>query len=236
MGCGSPFQFQLEAPPFQFKYEQDWWKEFGRGINHICWVVSDAERSYDQLLTDGAIAMQEFTRFPTYDGFVAADPEGTWVEIMEYTTPQKVPQFVAEPVGLEGMQLFGGGILVRDLIAMQTWYEHALGLSTVFEQIDGDQGLIYMADSDYHPQTHNIVLKLSTPNTAAEIEGFERNGPHISALLYLAIDVAGAVKKADEAGLDLVSKPEIDDRTGVLTAVLREPNGNLIEIRKPFKS
>ena len=86
LGCGGrAYQVQIEAPPFQFEYERNWWADHGRGYNHICWITSDARASMEQLLANGATEVMPFEEFPTYDGFVVHDPEGRWVEIMEYT-------------------------------------------------------------------------------------------------------------------------------------------------------
>ncbi len=80
LGCGGrAFQIQLEAPPYQFKYEQDWYAKHGNGYNHICWIVSDARKAFEQLQADGATVMQEFQPFPPYGGMVMADPEGRWI-------------------------------------------------------------------------------------------------------------------------------------------------------------
>ena len=48
LGCGSGFQIQMESPPFQFKYEQEWHKEHGSGVNHICWIVPNAKATVDR--------------------------------------------------------------------------------------------------------------------------------------------------------------------------------------------
>jgi catechol 2,3-dioxygenase-like lactoylglutathione lyase family enzyme len=232
--CGSPFQFQLEAPPFQFKYEQEWWKKYGRGYNHICWRVNDAKASFDQLLRDGASICQEYTVFPTYNGFVLADPEGTWVEIMEYTTNLQIPQVVSGPIGLEGLRLFGTGLLVKNLRSMERWYAGALGLRTIFESVEGKEGMVYMAAPDYNPVQSNIVLQIATPSTQEECRQFERFGSQIAVIMYLADNVPMAWESALGAGLEPISEPAVDTRTGVLTAWIREPNGNPLLVRAPF--
>ena len=65
LGCGGrAFQIQLEAPPYQFTYEQNWYAKHGNGYNHICWVVNNARESFEQLQADGATVMQEYQPFP----------------------------------------------------------------------------------------------------------------------------------------------------------------------------
>lgn len=234
LGCGSPFQFQLEAPPFQFGYERNWWDRHGRGYNHICWVVDRAKASFDQLVDAGVAVMQEYTEFPTYNGFVVADPEGTWIEIMEYTTRFEVSQFVSRPAGVEGLSLFGSMLLVRDLRAMERWYVETLGLRNVYEQVDGDAGLVYLADHTYHPVERNTVLQLATPHTAELRQRFDQHGPQVSVMSYLAEDVPAAWQSAQDAGMESIAEPTVDEWTGVVRAWIREPNGNPLEIREPF--
>ena len=234
MGCGSPFQFQLEAPPFQFEYERNWWTKHGRGYNHICWVVDDAKASYNQLRAAGASVMQAYTEFPVYKGFVLGDPEGTWIEIMEYTTRFEVSQFVARPAGLEGLSLFGVTLLVRDLRCMERWYCETMGLRNVYERVDGSEGVMYLADYTYDPLERNTVLQMATPHTPELRQRFDQFGPQVGVMSYLALDVPAAYQSALEAGMDGISEPAADERTGALTAWIHEPNGNPVEIREPF--
>ena len=99
LGCGGrAYQVQIEAPPFQFEYERNWWRDHQRGYNHICWITSDARASMEQLLANGATEVMPFEEFPTYDGFVVHDPEGRWIEIMEYTDDTfRVQEFTHAP-------------------------------------------------------------------------------------------------------------------------------------------
>jgi len=112
LGCGGrAYQIQIEAPPFQFEYERNWWADHGRGYNHICWITSDARASMEQLLANGATEVMPFEEFPTYDGFVVHDPEGRWVEIMEYTDDTfRVQEFTNAPSGECGLQMVGNAL------------------------------------------------------------------------------------------------------------------------------
>ena len=107
LACGSAFQVQLESPPFQFEYERNWAERHGSGLNHICWIVDSAKASYDHLLANGCEPAQEYTEFGVYNGFVAKDPEGRWIEIMEYVGDFKTPDVEFRPFGIPGLQMFG---------------------------------------------------------------------------------------------------------------------------------
>ena len=108
LACGAPFQMQLEAPPYQFEYERKWFAEHDSGINHICWIVPNALDTVDHLESNGATVAMPYEEFGgTYNGFVAIDTEGRWVEIMEYVGGFKTPDVEFYPVGHVGLQTLG---------------------------------------------------------------------------------------------------------------------------------
>jgi len=238
LGCGGrAFQIQLEAPPYQFKYEQNWYKAHGNGYNHICWVTGDARASYEQLQAEGATIVQELETFPTYLGFVCKDPEGRWIEIMEYTDPFfRVQEFTNAPSGECGLQMIGCIEVCNDVAAMLRWYEKALDLHVIQEYRNSDETVIYMSDKDYNPQARNTLFVLTTARTEEDRKGFNEHGPFISSLLYQAHDIQRAYKDALWAGMgEFSGDPTVDPLTGALTARLVEPSGNIIELRNIFK-
>jgi len=119
LACGSGFQIQMESPPFQFKYEQAWHAEHGSGINHICWVVPDAKATVDYLMSNGCTTRMEYEEFGVYRGYVCADPEGRWIEIMDYIGDFKTPDVEFRPIGIPGLQLFGVTQLTENLGALE---------------------------------------------------------------------------------------------------------------------
>ena len=236
LGCGGrAFQIQLEAPPYQFKYEQEWYKRHGNAYNHICWITNDARASYEQLQAAGATVVMEFEHFPTYDGFVVADPEGRWVEIMEYTHPVfRVQEFTNQPAGECGLRMIGFEETVLDLDAMTRWYTEALDLHQMFAAKDGPGGVVYLSDRHFDADSRNTVMALATPCTEAERARLEERGPYISAIIYQARDVKKAYEDALWAGMEEVSPPDRDPLTGVFTARIQEPSGNEIVLRETF--
>jgi catechol 2,3-dioxygenase-like lactoylglutathione lyase family enzyme len=233
LGCGGrSFQIQLEAPPYQFKYEQDWYAKFGNGYNHICWIVNDARKSFEQLQADGATVMQEFQPFPTYDGFVMADPEGRWIEIMEYTHDRfRVQEFTNQPAGECGLRMIGFVEIVNDLEAMSDWYQKALDLRVLSKHGNGS-GCVQLVDKFHDPRERNTLMVLSTARNDVERAAVAANGPYISTILYEAADLDQAVEDATWAGMEPVFAAAEDPWTGARTAFLREPSGNLIELRE----
>jgi catechol 2,3-dioxygenase-like lactoylglutathione lyase family enzyme len=193
LGCGGrAFQIQLEAPPYQFKYEQNWYAKHGNGYNHICWVVNNARESFEQLQADGATVMQEYQPFPTYDGFVMSDPEGRWIEIMEYTHPNfRVQEFTNQPAGECGLRMIGFIEIVRDLQAMTDWYQRALDLRVLNSNGNGSGGSVELVDKYYDAGERNTVMILSDASTDEEKASLARTGPYISAILYEALALSG---------------------------------------------
>ena len=234
LGCGGrAFQIQLEAPPYQFKYEQNWYAKHGNGYNHICWVVNNARESFEQLQADGATVMQEYQPFPTYDGFVMSDPEGRWIEIMEYTHPNfRVQEFTNQPAGECGLRMIGFVEIVRDLQAMTDWYQRALDLRVLSSRGNGSGGSVELVDKYYEAGERNTLMILSDAQTDEEKVSLAKTGPYISAILYEALDLDRAVEDAEWAGMEVVSGIGTDEHSGARMARLREPSGNLIHLRE----
>jgi catechol 2,3-dioxygenase-like lactoylglutathione lyase family enzyme len=239
MGCGGrAYQIQIEAPPFQFEYERRWWADHGRGYNHICWVTSDARASMEQLLANGATEVMPFEEFPTYDGFVVHDPEGRWIEIMEYTDEYfRVQEFTHAPAGECGLEIIGNAEVCEDLDASVGWYQDVMGMRVLEEFGSGNGRVVYMTDKDYDPVERNTVFVLQNAREDFEVAHQAEHGPYISAIVYQAANVQRAFDDASWAGMKPLKAPEIDPVTGALTGYLQEPCGdNVILLREPYRS
>jgi len=232
LGCGSAFQIQLEAPPFQFEYERNWHDRHGSGLNHVCWIVNDAKATFEHLMANGCEPAQEYTEFGVYNGFVAKDPEGRWIEIMEYVGDFKTPDVEFRPFGIPGLQLFGVTQFTEDLAGQVAWYERVMGLRTIHGS--PAEGIVYLADGEYDAEHRNVAMILAEPRSVAEQAEYAKHGPLIGGINYQAKDFARAVPDALAAGFEQVSAVATDDRTGLETAVLREPSGNLIYLREMY--
>ena len=182
---------------------------------------------------NGAIVMQEYQPFPTYDGFVMSDPEGRWIEIMEYTHPNfRVQEFTNQPAGECGLRMIGFIEIVRDLQAMTDWYQRALDLRVLNSNGNGAGGSVELVDKYYDAGERNTVMILSDASTDEEKASLARTGPYISAILYEALDLDRAVEDAEWAGMEVVSEISADEHSGGRMARLREPSGNLIHLRE----
>lgn len=237
LGCGGrAYQIQIEAPPFQFEYERNWWADHGRGYNHICWITSDARASMDQLLANGATEVMPFEEFPTYDGFVVHDPEGRWVEIMEYTDDTfRVQEFTNAPSGECGLQMVGNGEICADVEGMRAWYQDVMGMHVIDEFTSNGYREVVMADKDYDSAERRSLFVLHNARHDFEKEHLAKHGPYISSIIYQAKDVDRAWEDALWAGMKELQAPEKDPLTGLKTAYLSEPcGGNVLALTEPY--
>lgn len=237
LGCGGrAYQIQIEAPPFQFEYERKWWSDHGRGYNHICWVTSDARASMDQLLANGAKEVMPFEEFPTYDGFVVHDPEGRWIEIMEYTDDTfRVQEFTHAPSGECGLEMVGNVEVCRDVNAMTRWYQDVMDLRVLETFADGENQVIVMSDNDYDPVERRSLFILQNARHDFEQEQMAEHGPYISSIIYQARDIDRAYEDAVWAGMEALRGIDTDPLTGLRTAYLREPcGGNVIMLTEHY--
>jgi catechol 2,3-dioxygenase-like lactoylglutathione lyase family enzyme len=237
LGCGGrAYQVQIEAPPFQFEYERNWWADHGRGYNHICWITSDARASMEQLLANGATEVMPFEEFPTYDGFVVHDPEGRWVEIMEYTDDTfRVQEFTNAPSGECGLQMVGNSEVCQDVEAMKDWYVNVMDMRVIDEfRVNGHHEVV-MTDGDYDRDERRSLFVLHNARHDFEKAHLEKHGPYISAIIYQAKNMDRAWEDALWAGMQELSPPAEDALTGLRTAYLREPcGGNVIALTEEY--
>jgi len=231
LACGAPFQMQLEAPPYQFEYERKWFAEHDSAINHICWIVPNALDTVEHLQSNGATVAMPYEEFGnSYNGFVAIDPEGRWIEIMEYVGHFKTPDVEFRPVGQRQLQTLGVVQLCTDLDSQVEWYTQVMGQQIIHDARSNNDGLVYLADKTYDGR--QCVSVLATPNTDAEFALMDRHGPVISSILYQAADLDGAWSDAVLAGFEEISAPAFDVRIGARTGYVREPAGSIVQIRE----
>jgi catechol 2,3-dioxygenase-like lactoylglutathione lyase family enzyme len=237
LGCGGrAYQVQIEAPPFQFEYERNWWSDHGRGYNHICWLTSNARASMGQLLANGATEVMPFEQFPTYDGFVVHDPEGRWIEIMEYTNDtMRVQEFTNAPSGECGLQMVGNSEVCKDVDVMKAWYQEVMGMRVLEEFRSNGHHEVVLTDAAYDKDERRSLFVLHNARHEFEKAHLKKHGPYISSIIYQAKDVARAWDDALWAGMQELQAPEMDPLTGLRTAYLREPcGGNVLTLTERY--
>jgi catechol 2,3-dioxygenase-like lactoylglutathione lyase family enzyme len=237
LGCGGrAYQVQIEAPPFQFEYERNWWADHGRGYNHICWLTSNARASMEQLLASGATEVMPFEEFPTYDGFVVHDPEGRWIEIMQYTNDtMRVQEFTNAPSGDCGLQMVGNSEVCADVPAMKDWYVNVMGMHVLDEFRSDTYHEVVLTDHAYDRNDRRPLFVLHNARHEFELTHMREHGPYISSIIYQAKSVERAWEDALWAGMDALQEPDRDPLTGLQTAYLREPcGGNVLTLTEHY--
>ena len=117
-----------------------------------------------------------------------------------------------------------------DLDSQVEWYTQVLGQRIIHDARSDNDGLVYLADHTYTERQCTTVL--ATPSTDAERTLLDRHGPCISTILYQAANVDQAWRDALAAGFEEISAPAHDSRIGCVTGYVREPSGNLVQIRE----
>lgn len=237
MGAGGhAYQIQIEAPPFQFEYERNWWQDHGRGYNHICWITTNAQASHQHLLANGATHVMPFEEFPTYDGFVVKDPEDRWIEVMEYTNDTfRVNELTHAPSGECGLEMVGSVSICRDVAAMRDWYVEVMEFSLLAEYQEQGDHVVILTDKDYNPQSRRSMFILQNARTDDQKARFAKRGPYIAEIIYQAKDLQRAWDDAIWAGFEPLAELATDPLTGFKTAYLLEPCGkNTIMLTEHF--
>jgi Glyoxalase/Bleomycin resistance protein/Dioxygenase superfamily len=165
-----------------------------------------------------------FEEFPTYDGFVVHDPEGRWIEIMEYTNDTfRVQEFTNAPSGECGLQMVGNAEICADVGGMKSWYQEVMGMHVIDEFKSNGSHEVVMSDGAYDSVERRSLFVLHNARYDFEKAHLAEHGPYISSIIYQAKDVQRAWDDALWAGMQELSAPQKDPLTGLQTAYLREP-------------
>ena len=151
---------------------------------------------------------------------------------MEYVGDFKTPDVEFRPFGIPGLQMFGVTQFTEDLAGQVEWYCRVMDLRPIHGSVES--GAVYLADRDYDAGERNVVMILAEPASEAETAEYVKHGALIGGIDYQAVDFERAYPDALAAGFVEVSPPAVDPRTGLATAVLREPSGNLVYLREVF--
>lgn len=190
----------------------------------------------EHLLTNHSTEVMSFEEFPTYDGFVVHDPEGRWVEIMEYTNDTfRVQEFTHAPSRECGLELVGNAALCRNIDAMTDWYTRILDMQKLETFESGGHKSVVLTDRDYDPQGRKTLFFLHTARHEFEQQLLADHGPQISALVYQTKDIERAWEGALWAGMQALMPLHVCSLTGIKMGYLQEPcGGNTIMLTEHY--
>jgi len=231
VGVGNDVTLELVGRPF-LGYEEEHLARHGYSINHISFLVEDAEAAFTELTARGVeVAWSPINVIGLRQcGF--RDPDGLLFEVYSHLDPAMPlagPDLGGHRQGTD-LRLDHISILTHDLRRSQRFYSDILGLRTVYEYLADDGGFIFLADPCFDAKTHPFLLEIIGPPNLEprEVEILQKHGACYDHLAFAADDARGAWQIALGRGAKNMADPV--DGYGLCIAWLRDADGNDVEI------
>ncbi len=235
LGKGNDTMVELVAAPF-LPYEQDHLSRHGYSINHISFLVDDADHAFELLKGSGvkvAWAPKDY-EFLRQCGFY--DNNGLLFEIYSHLGETSIPvPDLNKPIGRNDLILQHISILTEDLAASERFYIEHLGLRRAVEYTNpSGGGFVFLVDPFYDGKKHGFLLEIIGPPELEEREEdiLKAHGPFFDHICYEARSVSGAFQEAVDKGAKKFMTPY--EGFGAQIAWLKDMDGNDVEILDPF--
>jgi catechol 2,3-dioxygenase-like lactoylglutathione lyase family enzyme len=231
VGAGCDVTVELVGPP-HLDYELAEIARHGYSINHVSYLVDDAQAAFEELKAKGVEVAWEPMNVMTMRQCGFRDPDGLLFEVysnLDPGLPLAGPD-LSTPLGPTDVGLHHISILTPDLRRSQKFYEDVLGLKTVYEYVRDDGGFVFLVDPFYEPSGHSFMLEIIGPPhlEPREVEILEARGACYDHLCYVADDVPGAWQAALDRGAEKMAEPV--QEYGMWIAWVRDADGNDLEI------
>ena len=164
VGLGSDVTVELVGRPF-LGYEEAHIARHGYSINHISFLVQDAEAAFAELSGRGVEAAWEPINVIGLRQCGLRDPDGLLFEVyspLDPAMPLAGPDLGRPRRGAD-LRVDHISILTPDLRRSQHFYSNIMGLRTVYEYLADDGGFIFLADPFYDSKTHPFLLEIIGP-------------------------------------------------------------------------
>jgi catechol 2,3-dioxygenase-like lactoylglutathione lyase family enzyme len=234
VGNGGEGMIELIGKPYTELEEQHIAKQ-GYSINHLSFLVEDADAAFEELKSKGVKVAWELQDVLSLRQCGFYDEDGLLFEVFSYLSPLPLASpDVSKPLGPTDISLHHISILTPELRRSQKFYEEKLGFKTVFEYTEDDGGFIFLMDPSFDYQTNNFMLEIIGPPNLVprEVRILEERGACYDHLCYTAIDVEGAWKAALERGAKNMADPV--EEYGMQIAWVHDQDGNDVEIMNPI--
>jgi len=238
VGCGSDGTLELVGPP-HLDYEEKHVARYGHSINHVAYLVDDADAAFEELKAQGvevAWEPQDVHYMLSVRQCAFRDEDGLLFEVFHHISPlpMATPD-VSGPFGPTDLRLHHVSILTPDLRRGERFYAEKLGLTTVLEYTEDDGGFLFMIDPYFDSQSHNLMLELIGPPYLEPREEvlLDKYGACYDHLCYVADDVKGAWRAAVERGGKADDEPRYYDEYGMTLGWLKDADGVDVEILEP---
>jgi catechol 2,3-dioxygenase-like lactoylglutathione lyase family enzyme len=236
IGKGTDATVELvNADPF-LPYEQTFIDRHGYGINHVSFLVDNADAAFEELKNQGVkIAWEpKDILFVRQCGFY--DPDGLLIEIYSYPTEEEfsLPD-VIKPLRPTDLTFHHVSIVTDNLERSERFYIEKLGLKRAAESFAEDGGgFIFLVDPFFDGDRHNVMFEIiGGPGLWDREEAlFKKHGPLFDHFCYMAEDVPAAYSAALEKGADAFMEPH--EAYGLTMAWIRDADGNEIEFMSPL--
>jgi catechol 2,3-dioxygenase-like lactoylglutathione lyase family enzyme len=233
VGNGPDTTMELVGPPF-LPYEDAHLAQHGYSINHLSFLVDDAETAFEELRGQGVQVAWEPQDVLLLRQCGFRDEDGLLFEVFSYLSPLSL----ASPEGSElhgatDLRLHHVSILTPDLRRSQRFYTEKLGVRTIFEYVQDDGGFIFLVDPAFDLAEHRFMLEIIGPPHLEPREAriLEARGACYDHLCYVAGDVQAAWQAAVQRGAKKMAEPA--QEYGMWIAWLHDADGNDLEIMNP---
>jgi len=234
VGKGGDGMIELIGKPF-LEHETRHIADHGYTINHMSFLVEDADAAFEELKGKGVNVAWEPQTFLNLRQCGFHDVDGLLFEVFSYPSdmPLATPE-VSKQAGPTDVMLHHISILSPDLRRSQRFYEQMLGFQTVYEYLEHDGGFIFLIDPGYEHESNSLMLEIIGPPDleAREEVMLEKHGACYDHFAYTAPDVDGAWKILLERGAKNMAAPV--KGYGVQMAWVNDQDGVDVELMSPI--
>jgi len=235
LGAGCDVTVELVGPP-HLDYELAHIARRGYSINHMSFLVDDADAAFEELKAQGVEVAWEPIQVMTMRQCGFRDPDGLLFEVYSNLDPEMplAGPDLDTPPGPADLRVHHISILTPDLRRSLRFYAQVLGLKLVYEYLKDDGGFVFLADAFFDPGRHNFMLEIIGPPhlEPREVELLEKHGACYDHLCYAADDVRGAWQAALDRGAENMADPVKD--YGIWIAWVKDADGSDVEIMDPI--
>jgi len=236
LGKGSQATMEVVGKP-HLNYEETHIAKHGYSINHLAFLVDDAEKAYEELTGKGVRVAWEPSLVDDILGKCQCafyDEDDVLFEVFSYPKGKAMSMPEKTDIQPKDLRLHHVNILTPDLRRSQRFYTEKLGMKTVIEALEDDGGAIFLVDPTYDYKENDFMLEIVGPPylEPREVVLLEQRGACLDHLCFIAEDLSGAWEDTVTRGANKVTDP-IFYHGGYL-AWFVDPDGIDVEIMTPF--
>jgi catechol 2,3-dioxygenase-like lactoylglutathione lyase family enzyme len=238
LGKGSQATMEIVGKP-HLEYEEAHIAKHGYSVNHLSFLVDNAELAFRELKGKGvSVAWEPFIMDDILGLCQCAfyDEDGMLFEVFSYpkgkamSLPDKTTSHHPNDLRLHHISL-----LTPDLRRAQRFYTEKLGMRTVFEWLEDDGGFVFLVDPTYDLKENDFMLEIIGPPYLEPREEvlLNKRGACFDHIAFIADDLSGAWQDLLKRGAKKVADPVSGYSVGYM-AWIADPDGIDVEIMSPI--